>query len=205
MEPDAAQRGVYMARHGQTASNLVARYAGRRPEPLTTEGRSQMAHLADRLRGRGIVAVWTSTVVRARESAAIVAGRLGLDVSEEPRLDELLMGSWEGLTERECAERYPEAYSVWRARPDELRLEGREPLVALAHRVGEVVERAAEQRAPILLMTHVAPIRVAVLGVLGHPMRWYPRLGVANADCFVLDPACSRVRRLERDHALARE
>ena len=42
-----ARCGVtYLARHGETASNRMRRYAGRRAEPLTLAGRDQVRELA---------------------------------------------------------------------------------------------------------------------------------------------------------------
>src|SRR6266568_1455135 len=55
---------VYLARHGQTESNVLRRYAGYRAEPLTEVGRGQMIDLAARLGLRGIAEIWTSEVAR---------------------------------------------------------------------------------------------------------------------------------------------
>src|SRR3989454_10942168 len=63
---------VYVARHGQTESNLLRRYAGYSSEPLTKTGRSQMAGLAAQLALCGIAEIWTSAMTRARESAHLV-------------------------------------------------------------------------------------------------------------------------------------
>src|SRR5258705_10193610 len=67
---------VYVVRHGQTASNLRRRYAGREPEPLTPEGRGESSRMALGLCDAGLSAIWTSRIARARETAAILSSAL---------------------------------------------------------------------------------------------------------------------------------
>src|SRR2546425_262243 len=79
---------------------------------------------------------------------------------------EMQLGPWEGLTETQVAQGYPNAHALWCTLPDRLVLEGRETLGALAERVNAAVGDAAHEPHPVLLMTHVAPIRVVMLAVL---------------------------------------
>lgn len=175
---------AYLARHGQTQSNVLRRYAGHSAEPLTELGRSEMSQLAARAGLLGITQIWTSEVHRARESAGLVGAVLDLPVRADARLNEMRMGPWEGLTEQEVADRYPDAHALWCTLPDRLALDGRETLAALSTRVTAVLDEAARQAGPLLLITHVAPIRVAILSALGFPLRLYKRVPVANGDCF---------------------
>ncbi len=187
---------VFIARHGQTRSNLERRYAGPSSEPLTETGRSEIAILAARLQAEGISEIRTSEIARAQESASMVGGVLGVRVVTDRRLDEMRLGPWEGLTEDEVAERYPETYRLWLTRPDLVQLDGRETLMTLSTRVMAAVADAAEAGNRVLLMTHVAPLRVAVLHALGLPLRLYKRVPVQNADCFALGRGKDALRRL---------
>ncbi len=193
---------VYVARHGQTASNLLGRYAGRSDELLTTVGREQIEDLASRLRNRGIAAIWTSQIARAQDSAQILADELKVLVTADSRLEEIGMGPWEGLTELEIASRYSEAYALWQEKPDLVRLPGREKLATVAQRVVATMNDAARQPGPVLLVTHVAPIRVAALTLLGLPLRRYKEVRVNNADCFIADLHSSDIKRLEGKESL---
>lgn len=125
---------VFVVRHGETESNLQKRYAGRDPEALTSVGRSQIAAVAVRLQDYHLREIWSSSINRARESAAILGHALEIPVRIDQRLDEMSLGPWEGLTEMQVAEGYPDEYSLWDVRPDLVRLEGREPLDAVAGR-----------------------------------------------------------------------
>ena len=80
-------RGVYLARHGQTAYNLEGRFQGQLPVPLDETGRAQAGELAERAAAHGFAALWCSTLLRARETAEIVSARIGLELKEDARLD----------------------------------------------------------------------------------------------------------------------
>src|SRR2546421_340398 len=96
-----AQTATYLARHGQTSSNLVGRYAGWTNEGLTAVGRKQVSALATRLGGMGVAEIWSSEITRALQTAHVIGKRLGCGVRIDSRLNELRMGRWEGLTETE--------------------------------------------------------------------------------------------------------
>src|SRR6266571_1874208 len=161
-EPALGQ--VYLARHGQTESNLLRRYAVYSSEPLTETGRSQMGGLAAQLSLCGIAEIWTSAVTRARASAHVVSQMLSV--------------------------------------PVRVALDGRETLGAVAARVTAAMRDAASRPRPVLLMTHVAPLRVAVLHSLGLPLRLYKRVHVSNGDCVRVDRARCEIYRLGEDRSL---
>src|SRR4029077_19135939 len=178
---------IFIARHGETQSNLTNLYAGRSPEPLTRAGRAQVTHLAGGLAALGIGQIWTSSIGRALESARLLGERLRVSVRVDSRLDEMQLGPWEGRTEEEVARDFPDAHALWLSQPDQVRMDGRETLGQVAARVMAAVADAEATRAGVLLMTHVAPMRVAVLSVLRCPLAAYKRLVVPNASCVRLD------------------
>ena len=187
-----SSRPIFIARHGETQSNLTNLYAGRSPEPLTRAGRAQVTHLAGGLGALGIAQIWTSSIGRALESARLLGERLRVSVRVDSRLDEMQLGPWEGRTEEEVARDFPDAHALWLSQPDQVRLDGRETLGQVAARVMAAVADAEATRAGVLLMTHVAPMRVAVLSVLRCPLAAYKRLVVPNASCVRLDRAAEQ-------------
>ncbi len=178
-----------MVRHGETASNRVGRYAGWSDEPLTETGREQSVRLGRSLSGAGVAQIRTSCIARARETAHRVGSVLNVPVIEDERLNELRMGPWEGLTDAEIAERYPAEHTIWVTRPDKLRLPGRETLFELAQRVAAASEPASSGVRELLL-THVAPIRVALLLANQRRLAEYRTIDVPNCHCFEI-PALS--------------
>lgn len=189
-------RTVLVARHGEVVSNGLKRYAGGSSEPLTECGAHQAEALATLVVEKGIREVWTSEVARAVQTAQIVSARLGVPLRRDPRLNEMILGPWEGLTEEEVERQFPEAYRLWNDRPDQLALAGRETLTALARRVVPALEDAARAEGAVLCVTHVAPVRVAALSVLGLPLSRYKGLLVPNGECFWFYLACRSVERV---------
>lgn len=99
-----------MLRHGRSEWNAVRRWQGRFDSPLDAMGRNQAATVADEL--AAMDRRWSrpvaSTLGRAAETAAIIAGRLGLEPPAlDPRLAEADAGEWQGLTPAEIEAAYP--------------------------------------------------------------------------------------------------
>ena len=90
---------LLLVRHGETDWNAEGRLQGHTDRPLNDYGREQARRLAEQL--EQIDAVYASDLSRARETAEIVAGRLGLPVVVDPDLREKDWGTWEGLTSDE--------------------------------------------------------------------------------------------------------
>ena len=78
---------ILWVRHGQSTWNVLDRMQGHELSPPLTElGRQQAGQAAEALVDAGVVRVLTSPAVRAKETAAIIAERLGLEAIEEPLL-----------------------------------------------------------------------------------------------------------------------
>jgi broad specificity phosphatase PhoE len=153
---------ILMARHGETDWNRDSRFQGHADTTLNDAGREQARALAERLAGDGIVTVYSSPLLRARETAEIVAGRLGLGVEAVDGLREVDVGSWSGLTRTEIEERFPDGFRRWLEYEhgwddgetyDQL---GRRVLRAL----GDIAGRHPGER--VLVVSHGGPMRAAM-------------------------------------------
>jgi len=89
---------LLLVRHGETDWNADGRLQGQTDRPLSDFGRRQARQLAEELDGEEFEAIYSSDLARARETAEIVGGQLGLAVTLDPDLREKDWGSWEGLT-----------------------------------------------------------------------------------------------------------
>ena len=105
---------LLLVRHGETDWNRDGRWQGGSDTRLNDLGREQSRALAEQLDGE-IDVLYSSDLARARETAEIVAARLGLEVRLDPRLRERGFGSWEGLTTIEIEERFADAHRRWLA------------------------------------------------------------------------------------------
>ncbi|MFD8707727.1 bifunctional RNase H/acid phosphatase [Kitasatospora sp. NPDC059648] len=163
-----------LLRHGETPLTPQKRFSGSGgtdPE-LSDKGRWQAERAAEALAARGSVqAIVASPMRRTRQTAEIVAARLGLDVRYEEGLREVDFGAWEGLTFAEVQERYPDDLSAWlgsaKARPTG----SSESFTTLTHRAGVARDRilARYPGQTVLVVSHVSPIKTLVRLALGAP------------------------------------
>ena len=107
---------LLLVRHGETDWNRDRRFQGHADQPLNETGREQAQALAHELSDEGIDIAYTSDLVRARETAEIIAARLGVDVVALRELREIDVGEWQGLTWPEIEERYPAGAKSWQER-----------------------------------------------------------------------------------------
>ncbi|WP_053635146.1 bifunctional RNase H/acid phosphatase [Streptomyces sp. XY152] len=163
-----------LLRHGETPLTPQKRFSGSggSDPSLSGVGREQAEKAGEFLARRGTVqAVVASPLARTRETAGIVAARLGLDVTVEEGLRETDFGAWEGLTFGEVRERHPDDLNAWLSSPDAEPTGGGESFAATAARVAATRDRlTAEYRGrTVLLVTHVTPIKTFIRLALGAP------------------------------------
>jgi probable phosphoglycerate mutase len=106
---------ILLARHGETDWNSERRWQGHADRRLNDAGRAQAQELAESLASRGIDAVYSSDLLRAHETARIVADRLGLPVEVDAGLREVDVGDWSGRRHSEIESTDPEGFRRWHA------------------------------------------------------------------------------------------
>jgi broad specificity phosphatase PhoE len=98
---------LYFCRHGQSVLNLEATYAGQLDTPLTNYGREQAKLAGMEAKLLGIDLVVSSPLVRALESAQIIASEIGYP-EDKIKINDLLqersLGSLEGKPWKDYAE-----------------------------------------------------------------------------------------------------
>lgn len=144
-----------LLRHGQTDWNIDLRLQGTADIPLNQVGLDQIATAAEALKSQSWDLVLTSPLGRARQSAEIVAERLGIDeVLIDQGLIERAFGIGEGMT-----------YEQWQAQFSGLdQIPGAESLAAVNQRaillLDQILEKYAGKR--VLAVSHGAFIRAVV-------------------------------------------
>jgi probable phosphoglycerate mutase len=159
---------VYLARHGQTAYNLERRFQGHLPVPLDETGRAQAVELAERASAHEFAALWCSPLRRARETADILAERIGLDPREEPRLMETDAGDWTDRLFADVHAEAPEAFAGFIGGDPSFAFPGGESFAQQGVRVAAALAEIERDDLPALVVCHGVVIRIALYQRAGH-------------------------------------
>jgi broad specificity phosphatase PhoE len=177
---------VYLARHGQTAYNLERRFQGHLPVPLDDTGRAQAADLARRAGAYDFAALWSSPLLRARETADVVAERIGVEPREDPRMMETDAGDWTDRLFVDVQAEDPDGFAGFlEGRPD-FAFPGGESFAQQGIRVSAALADIEQGELPALVVCHGVVIRIALFQRAGHKVALAER--VPNAALVPLDP-----------------
>jgi len=184
--PHRAERHVYLARHGQTAYNREGRFQGQQQIPLDEAGRGQALELAERAAPLGFRALWTSPLLRARETAAAVAARTGLVPIEDARLMETDAGHWTDRYFADVRAEAEELFDAFAAADPGFAFPGGESFAQQEVRVEAALADVMLGPLPALVVCHGMVIRAAMHRRIGADGIGFTR--VANAALVPLDP-----------------
>jgi broad specificity phosphatase PhoE len=159
---------ILLARHGESRDNVAPqRFSGWLDAPLTDRGREQARALAAVAQQAGVAAVWTSRLIRARETAEIVAAAVGVEVRVDERLAESYRGRWEGRLVEDLEREEPDAWAAWMRGGAGFRFPEGESLAEHQARALAALDAVRVGPLPALVVCHGGTIRV--LATASHP------------------------------------
>jgi broad specificity phosphatase PhoE len=179
---------LLLARHGETDWNSERRWQGHADRPLNERGREQARALAAELAGRSIDAIYTSDLVRARETAEIVAAQLGLEVRIDAGLREVDVGTWSGLAHGEIEVNDPAGFGRWQ--DGGKGWEGGESYEEMGERVvAAMLGIASRHRGEtVLVVSHGGSIRACRAAAAGLEYRQSRESGIGSTkNCAVVE------------------
>jgi broad specificity phosphatase PhoE len=162
---------IYLVRHGQTVWNEEGRLCGSSDVPLSDEGLAQARKLAARLKDIGIASIYSSPLLRARQTAEAIAAHHRVEVKIEPDLREIDYGDWEGLKVADVLEQFPELEKLRREEPMKFAAPNGEPMRQFAKRVISAIQRVAASHADetICVVAHQTVNRFILCWILQSP------------------------------------
>lgn len=170
---------LLVVRHGQTELTTARRFSGGGVEGpgLDATGLEQARRAAEVLSSSGAVAVISSPMLRARQTADAIATAIGATSRVDEDWRECDFGAWEGLTLTEIGERFPEVIARWYGSTS-IAPPGGESLDEVFRRTGVARDKAIARHPgqPVVVVTHSMPLRALVRQVLGAPPEAYFRL-----------------------------
>jgi broad specificity phosphatase PhoE len=164
---------MYLVRHGETEWNQQQRLQGQLDSPLTPHGREQAKRLgrilAARLGTHHQLPMYVSPLPRARETASIIRQYAqGPDPICEPRIQEISLGAWEGLTCSDVEARWPGLVDDYTGTAWLFRAPGGESYDQFKRRIEDWL---AELTGPLIVVSHGQAGRLIRGVMLGLPTK----------------------------------
>ncbi len=166
---------ICLVRHGETEWNAEGRVQGQVDIPLSAVGLAQAQAAAQALAQHDFSAVYSSDLMRVRQTAEPAVRRLALPLQLDAGLRERHYGIFERMLYTEVRSRYPEHYARFRDKDPAFDFETGESLTGFFDRSVAAVRRIAERHAgeQTLVFTHG--------GVLDMIYRYANALGLSAA------------------------
>lgn len=128
-------RTVFLARHGQSESNLEERISGQADPNLTEKGLRQAQRLATALRSIPLTKILTSTLRRSMETAQPTAESQGIALCPQDALKEMSFGELEGRLRNDLDQKSRHLLDRWTQDKLRFRIPGGECLLDVHQRV----------------------------------------------------------------------
>ncbi|WP_300453616.1 histidine phosphatase family protein [Accumulibacter sp.] len=164
---------ICLVRHGETNWNAEQRIQGQIDIGLNAAGLAQADAAAKWLSGEPVAALYSSDLLRARQTAQSIANRLGLVPILRPEFRERRYGLFEGLTYSESRAAYTAEYLSFERRDPEFVIPcGGESLQQLHERVstGLWLLAADHRGETIIVVTHGGVLDIVNRLVRGNPL-----------------------------------
>lgn len=177
---------LYFLRHGETAHSRDNVFCGADTDaPLTPRGREMAKEFANRYCGRSWSAIYSSPLIRARETIQPLCSTLQHTAEYREELIELRYGSWENKTPDEIIATDNDLFRQWNRDPVSFSPPGGENVSTLAARGLKVVDEIKMQHpsGDVLIVSHRGTIRAVLCALLGLDLRGFR----TKLDC----PVCS--------------
>lgn len=157
---------LILVRHGESVGNAAGVLQGRLDYALSPRGEEQARLTATRLRDAGALRVFSSPLMRASQTAAVIAEHAGLELQLEPDLAEYDIGEGAGLTAPELRERFPEMVQT-RLRGERFLFPGEEGREAFDARLSAAMGRMRELEGTYIAVAHGGVISAICHMVVG--------------------------------------
>ncbi len=172
---------LVVLRHGRTAWNASGRFQGQADIPLDERGVAQAERAAEVLAELAPAEIVSSDLSRARQTAEPLARLTAVPVRTDPRLREISVGSWEGLTiEQALATMSPSDAAAYLAGEDVRRSPTGETVAEVAARASEALAEIgarAEPGSTVVVVMHGLAGKVGVAQLVGLPNDCWRALG----------------------------
>lgn len=150
---------ILLIRHGETDWNAEGRLQGTLDTPLNSNGLRQAEIAAKALKDHGIQIIYASPMLRARKTAEVIAGEIGVPVVFRENLREKDFGAMQGMRPEEIDALYGDVLCEMRSVLD-LAPNGSESNREVMLRLQPVIDEISNLKERVLIVTHGAVARI---------------------------------------------
>lgn len=170
---------IFLIRHGATSFNEEGKYLGITDIPLSPAGIAQSHLLGQRLKGEELDVIYTSPMLRARQTAEIIASYTKTPVKELPELKEIDFGLFEGKTYDEIKKEFGNFIDLWLENPYEVQLPKGEHPGDIKKRILKLKDTLLRGTDKIAAVSHGGIIKFLIFEILGlAPHFW--KISISN-------------------------
>lgn len=152
---------ILLIRHAQATGNIEGVFQGHLDSGITDVGVEQLASLSERMREIDFDAIYSSPLIRARETATAANKYRQLPITFFDELMEINGGDWEGVPFDSIPELYPELSEVWENEPYNFEAINGEAMRDVCKRMVDTIGRIAKENEgkTVCVVSHGCAIR----------------------------------------------
>ncbi|MBW1973132.1 MAG: hypothetical protein DRG20_04490 [Deltaproteobacteria bacterium] len=170
---------IYIVRHGNTLWNKDKIFRGHKDIPLDETGKEEAKKVADVMSEIKIDKIFSSPLLRAKETADIIAKPHNLDVEKENAFIDISFGEWQGISLNKVKEKWPKLYDKWLNEPDKVKFPKGDRLEDVLKRsvgkIKDLVNIYSDKN--LLIVSHRVVNKVMILGCLGIDLSHFWQIG----------------------------
>jgi len=175
---------IILVRHGECEGNIKRMFRGRADFPLNERGLIQAQDLTRELKNFPVKYIYSSPLVRARQTAEAIGEQCGAEVKIEEGFSNIELGSWEGRFMKEIAQEYPKEWELWVNNPEKLKVEDMETLYDVQKRAKACLDSLVSQHngEVLVVVSHRAVLKPLIAACLNiaSPYFWKIHLDTAS-------------------------
>ncbi len=152
---------ILLIRHAQATGNIEGVFQGHLNSGITDVGVKQLEALSERMKDIDFDAIYSSPLIRARETAKAVNKYRQLPINFHDELMEINGGDWEGVPFDEIPNLYPELSEVWENEPYNFEALNGETMRNVCQRMVDIIGKIAKENEgkTVCVVSHGCAIR----------------------------------------------
>ncbi len=173
---------LWLIRHGESTGNRDGVLQGQEDLPLSPFGHEQSKRLASRLGVMKFAQLYSSDLSRATDTASYLGRAWNKETVIDPKLREIDVGTWSGLTNEIIAERFPDEWVRWLDRDPTVRRGGGESYADAQIRITLAINVIAKRHPGdrIAIVMHGGVMRAYLASLLALDLRLIWHFSIMN-------------------------